>query len=88
MESQNRKEILLTPLVRIFQAGDMYYMEIACKDGSVIEHEPFRGLEGLVTALSLSAEICAGKFYLSKVLYTPQEKPTLEFKKKTKGGLA
>lgn len=63
-----------TPLVRVFKSAKGYEMHIVCKDGSVIEHEPFpNDLQGMVAAISLSAEICAGKFYLSKVLSVPPE---------------
>jgi len=57
--------VVNTPLVKVIDTGKEYQMLIYAKDTSVIEHEPFkRSLEGLVAAISLSAEICAGKFYL------------------------
>jgi hypothetical protein len=79
--------IVNTPLVRVFQTVKGYEMLITCKDGSIIEHELFpNNLEGMVSAISLSAEICAGKFYLSRVVQTTDytEKRALEFKKKGK----
>jgi hypothetical protein len=78
--------IVNTPLVRVEKSKQGWSMFINCKDGSVIEHEPFQpNLEGMVAAISLSAEICAGKFYLSKVISTPKEMATIDFK--TKGGI-
>lgn len=60
--------IVNTDLVRVIDTGKEYQMLITCKNGTVVEHEPFkRNLEGLVAAISLSAEICAGKFFLSGV---------------------
>ena len=80
-----RKIILDTPMVQIHDLGHKYEMIIRCKDGSVIEHEPFpHNLEGMVAAISLSAEICAGKFYLSKVISVPKELTTIEYKGKKK----
>ena len=82
-----RKLILDTPLVQIHQTAKNYEMHICCKDGSIIEHEPFPPtLEGMVSAISLSAEICAGKFYLSKVISTPEDLTTIEYKQKKKVG--
>jgi hypothetical protein len=87
MKAQQRILVLQTPMVKIFlDSTTTYYMEITCTDGSIIEHEPFKGLEGLVAALSLSAEICAGKFMLKKLLMpTPDAPITIDFNKK-KGG--
>lgn len=68
-----RETIVNTPLVKVFKTEKGYEMFITCKDGSVIEHEPFKNdLEGLVTALSLCAEICAGKFYLKGIAAMPK----------------
>lgn len=76
-----RTPVVLTPIVQVYKTDTHYEMTIVCKDGSVIEHEPFKGdLEGLVSALSLSAEICAGKFYLSKVISVKKKPTELEFK--------
>lgn len=56
--------ILNTPLVKIIQTKQGYEMEIMAKDGTIIQMQPYKNdLEGLVNAVSLSAEILAGKFY-------------------------
>lgn len=77
------KYIVNTELVKVIDNGASYQMHILCKSGQIVEHEPFsRDLEGLVAAISLSAEICAGKFYLSRVLTNDAKKPAqLESKK-------
>jgi hypothetical protein len=47
-------------------------MEITCNDGSIVEHQPFPpDQQGLVSAISLSAEILAGKFWIKSVIKTP-----------------
>lgn len=79
--------IVNTPLVKVIQEESCFRMVITCKDGSVVEHEPFQpNLEGMVAAISLSAEICAGKFYLSKVVSVPKELATIDFNAKKRGG--
>lgn len=78
--------IVNTPLVRVVQDRGGYSMYITCKDGTIVEHEPFpNNLEGMVAAISLSAEICAGKFFLSKVVQSPsfRDRPQLETKRKS-----
>jgi hypothetical protein len=76
-----RKLVLDTPLVQIHDIGTCYEMMIRTKNGSIIEHEPFpHNLEGMVAAISLSAEICAGKFYLSKVISVPEKLNAIEHK--------
>ena len=71
--------IVNTPLVQVIKTAAGYEMNIVCKDGSIIAHEPFpNNLEGMVAAISLSAEICAGKFYLSKVISVPECKIQIE----------
>lgn len=56
--------VLNTPLVKIFHTKQGYEMEIMSKDGTIIQMQPYKNdLEGLVNAVSLSAEILAGKFY-------------------------
>lgn len=78
--------IVNTPLVRVEKTKDGFSMFLNAADGSVIEHQPFPpNLEGMVAAISLSAEICAGKFYIKKVASVPKERATLDFTKK--GGL-
>ena len=75
--------IVNTPLVKVFKSNRGHEMHIATKDGTIIEHEPFPStLEGLVAAISLSAEICAGKFYLSKVFKLREESTKIEYSKK------
>ncbi len=67
----NQTLIVNTPLTKVFQSARGYELHITCKSGAIIEHEPFKGdLEGMVTAISLCAEINAGKFYLAGVLPT------------------
>lgn len=61
--------VVETPLIKIIRKALCFHVFLFCKDGSVIEHEPFPlTLEGLVAALSLSAEVCAGKFYLNRII--------------------
>lgn len=61
--------VVETPLIKIIRKALLFQVFLFCKDGSVIEHEPFPlTLEGLVAALSLSAEVCAGKFYLNRII--------------------
>ena len=77
--------IVNTPLVKVFRTNKGIEMHIRCKDGSVIAHEPFQdSLEGMVAAISLSAEICAGKFYLNSIVSKSDEKLELDFKPKNK----
>ena len=65
--------IVNTPAVIVFKSTNGYEMHITCKDGTIVEHEPFKNdLEGMVAAISLAAEICAGKFYL-KCLLKPKD---------------
>lgn len=80
------KQLMLnTPFVKIFETSDSFEVEINCKDGSVIGHEPFPNtLQGRVNALQLATEICAGKFYLAKVLSVPQQTNLIEINKKGK----
>lgn len=72
--------IINTPMVKVIQSAIGYEMQITCKDGTVVEHEPFpNNLEGMVAAISLSAEICAGKFYLRGVFKLKNELKTIEY---------
>lgn len=42
----------------------MKKLKVMAKDGTIIQMQPYKNdLEGLVNAVSLSAEILAGKFY-------------------------
>ena len=60
--------VVITPMVQVYKTDLHYEMTIVCRDGSIVEHEPFKNdLQGLVAALSLCAEICAGKFFLKSV---------------------
>lgn len=73
--------VVNTPLVCVKKGSVGFHMYITCKDGSIIEHEPFSNdLQGMVAAISLAAEICAGKFYLNKVvrMTATNDKPALE----------
>lgn len=61
--------VVNTPLVVVKKGEHCFHMFITCKDGSLVEHEPFSGdLKGMVSAINLSAEICAGKFFLNSVI--------------------
>jgi len=65
----NGQAVVSTPLVTLIKRQNAFQMLIYCKNGSVVEHEPFPlTLEGMVAAISLSAEICAGKFYLNRIV--------------------
>lgn len=75
--------VVLTPMVQVYKTHLHYEMTIVCRDGSIVEHEPFKNdLEGLVSALSLCAEICAGKFYLKSVKLSAAKKLEIESSKK------
>lgn len=79
--------IVNTPLVRVEKSKQGWSMFITCQDGSVIEHQPFPpSLEGMVGAISLSAEICAGKFYLKSVASTPMKTNLIDNMKGIKNG--
>ena len=65
-----------TPFVQVYYTNTGYEVHIKCKDGSVVEHEPFKGdLEGLVAALHLAQEVNAGKFYVTKILHNAEVIP-------------
>lgn len=75
--------IVNTQAVKVFQSARGYEMIITCKDGTLIQHEPFPGtLEGMVSAISLSAEICAGKFFLNSVFKMKDEHKQLNHREK------
>lgn len=68
------KTILNTEIVQIYETKTEYQMLIKLSKGWVIEHNPFpRTLEGLVNALQLATEICAGKFYPMRVFQADGE---------------
>lgn len=82
MIPKNGTIVLNTPLVVITKTESSFEMLITCKDGSVVEHEPFPpNLEGMVSAISLAAEICAGKFFLKKVFAVAKQKVQIEARK-------
>ncbi len=64
------KVILNTELVKINDLGTEYQVLIALSSqAGVIEHEPFKhDLQGLVSAMQLATEICAGKFFPRRVI--------------------
>lgn len=77
------KTILNTELVKIIDSGTQYEVHIKMSKGGVLEHEPFpKNLEGLVTALQLATEICAGKFFPRGILKQKQEPIEIEYKGK------
>ncbi len=70
------KIVLDTELVVINDLGNQYQVLIKMSQGGTIEHEPFpKSLEGLVTALQLATEICAGKFFLRRKM--PSDLPSV-----------
>ncbi len=63
------KIVLDTDLVKIIDDGAEYLVHIKMQRGGILEHEPFkRDLHGLVGAMQLATEICAGKFFPRGVL--------------------
>lgn len=63
------KKILDTDIVKINDNGSEYQVLIRMSQGGVIEHEPFsHDVRGLVAALQLATEICAGKFFPKRVI--------------------
>jgi hypothetical protein len=64
------KAILQHELVKVFKTSNGYEMHICMQNGQWVEHEPFPGDQrGLVAAVSLAAEVLAGKFWLRKALH-------------------
>lgn len=64
-----KKCVLNTEQVKVFDTGTEYQVLVVCQDGAVIEHEPFtRDQHGLVGAILLGADICAGKFFPRRVM--------------------
>lgn len=58
------KLILDAELVKIYFTGNEYRVLISMSRGGMLEHEPFPGdLRGLVAAMTLATEVCAGKFF-------------------------
>ncbi len=58
------KLILNTELVKIEQSQNGYHTLIKMQDGGWLEHATFPNeLKGLVNALDLATNACAGKFY-------------------------
>jgi hypothetical protein len=85
------KPVLITELVQINDLGNQYQVLIPLTQGGTVEHEPFpKSLEGLVAAMQLATEICAGKFFLRRVVKTEVVSNALQlegtFVRKTKGG--
>lgn len=73
LRNTNNKLILDTKFVLIIQTQENYRVFIAMSEGDFVEHNPFNlDLQGLVNALQLSTECCAGKFYLKTA--TPPQK--------------
>lgn len=63
------KEVLNTQMCKINLTESGYQVLVKMSRGGWIEMETLPGnLEGLVTALQLSTEVCAGKFFPRKVL--------------------
>ncbi len=71
------KIILNTELVQIHDNGSEYQIFINMSRGGQIEHEPMpRDLRGLVAALQLATEVCAGKFFPRQVVRTDKGQDT------------
>jgi len=63
------KFVVSTDLIKVIDTGTEYAVHIRMSQGGWIEHEPYeRTIQGLVTALQLSTEVCAGKFFPRRVL--------------------
>jgi hypothetical protein len=72
------KVVLNTELVVINELEHEYQILIRMSQGGTLEHEPFpKSLEGLVTALQLATEICAGKFFPRRVVDINQNAPRI-----------
>lgn len=62
-------KIVQTDHIQIEDHGDQYKVFLPLQTGGVVEHEPFpRNPQGLVAALLLAADVCAGKFYLKRIV--------------------
>jgi hypothetical protein len=73
------KVILNTELVKINDLGTEYQVLITMSQGGVLEHEPFpKSLQGLVSAMQLATEICAGKFFPRGVVQETGNKPMIK----------
>lgn len=86
-----KKLILDTELVQIVQEGGEYRMFIKMSRGGTLEHEPFpQDLRGLVAALQLATEVCAGKFFPRGLAELPpantEERPLIGQATKVLGG--
>lgn len=81
------KLILSTPFVRIIQTSSEYQVFITMSEGGTIEHNPFpNSVQGLVSAMQLATEICAGKFFLKRVIEVHSDAPELPETIKLKAG--
>lgn len=62
---QKQKIVVDTEIIKVFLTEEGYIAHIRAQDGSVLEHQPFPGnVQGLVNALDLATQVCAGKFFL------------------------
>jgi len=67
------KTILNTEIVKIKQSVGGYCTFIKMQDGGWLEHATFSNdLKGLVNALDLATNCCAGKFYPKRILQEEQ----------------
>lgn len=77
-KKMKQKVVLTTPFVRIVQTEVQYQVFITMSEGGIVEHNPFpNNVQGLVAALQLATEICAGKFFLMKVVKEKGSAPEL-----------
>lgn len=71
MIMSNGKAIVNTKFCVVKESDDMKYLRvfIALSKGGWIEHQEFENnLQGLVSALDLATQCCAGKFYPKQVV--------------------
>ena len=68
------KFVVSTDLIKVIDNGVELVIHIKLSQGGWLEHEPMpRTLEGLVSALMLSADVNAGKFFPRR--YIPTSSP-------------
>lgn len=63
------KFVVSTEMIKVIDNGSNYIAHIRMSKGGWVEHEPFpHNLQGLVAALDLSTQVCAGKFFLKSIV--------------------
>lgn len=62
------KTILDTEIIKVFLTNEGYVPIIKMEGDNWLEHMPFpANLQGLVNAMQLATECCAGKFYPKRI---------------------